>query len=148
MKTWRHGGRARATAAGTACLLLACCALGPQSADVIFGGKARSETTAPVPAPASGRDGIYTGSAVEANGQVTCSSPLSISNFRVEGNTVRFGGFSGPIAPDGTVMLPFDSAWLTGRFVGQTFNGTIETNVGIGLPRDCTYRIAARRVAG
>lgn len=149
MRTSRHDLRARGVAAGAACLLLAGCAtLGPQSADVIFGGEARSVTTAPAPVPANGRDGIYTGSATEANGQVTCPTPLSISNFRVEGNTLRFGGFSGPIAPDDTVMLPFSGAWLTGRFVGETFSGHIETTGGIALPRDCSYRVAVQRTAG
>jgi hypothetical protein len=146
MKTSRHGGSACAFAAGAACLLLIGC--GPQSADVIFGGEARSETAPPVPAPANGRDGVYTGSAVEANGQVTCPTPLTISNFRVEGNMLRFGGFSGPIAPDGTVMIPFDSAWLTGRFIGQAFSGAIVTDISVGLPRECTYRVAVRRVSG
>ena len=146
MRNSRHGARGRAIAAATTCLLLFGC--GPQSADVIFGGEARSDTATPVPAPANVLDGIYTGSAVEANGQVTCPTPLSVSNFRVEGNTLRFGGFSGSIARDGTVLLPFDGAWLTGRLVGETFSGTIETASRVGLPRDCTYRIAVRRMVG
>jgi hypothetical protein len=145
MKTSRYSARARRIAAGAACVLLSGCAFGQQSADVIFGGTERS---ASAPTPGNGFDGLYTGSAVEANGQVTCPTPLSISNFRVEGNTMHFGGFAGPIAPDATVLLPFSGAWLRGRFDGPTFNGYIDTESGIGLPRDCTYRIAVRRAAG
>lgn len=59
------------------------------------------------------------------NGDVYCPSPLSISNFQVEGNTVHFGGFSGPISADGTVMIPFSSTSLTGRFEGPAFSGHI-----------------------
>jgi hypothetical protein len=146
MTNSRHGARACEITAGAACLLLFGCAFGPQSADVIFGGEARSQTAAP--APANGRDGVYTGSATEANGQVTCPTPLSVSNFRVEGDTLRFGGFDGHIASDGTVTLPFSGAWLTGRFDGQTFSGHVETTNSIALPRDCSYRVAVQRSAG
>jgi len=145
MRNSRHAGRARGIVAGSACLLLFGC--GPQSADVIFGGTARSES-APVPAPGNGFDGLYTGSAAEANGEVTCPTPLAISNFRVEGNTMHFGGYNGPIAPDGTVTIPFSGTWLRGRFTSQTFTGNIDTGYTRALPRDCVYRIAVRRLGG
>ena len=139
---------ARAIGAGFACLLVWGCASGPPSADVQFGGVSRPADE-PLPAdPPGSLDGLYTGTASETDDVFQCLSPLNISNFQVEQGRVRFGGFRGPIAPDGTVSIPFGGSWLFGRFQGSEFNGRVDTTNSIQLAAGCSYAISARRVGG
>jgi len=139
----------RSSLAAAACLLLFGCALPPTSADVGFGG---SSTPSAVPAPAgpgSARDGIYVGTAdLVVNGFLGgCRSPMSITAFRVDGNTLRFGGFRATITADGTVpMTTFRGMWFAGRFEGQTFVGNVDGGEDYGRMFDgCTYAISVVR---
>ena len=137
-----------ATAAAVAALLAACTQ--PPSADVMFGGVPRSAGALPPAAP--GLDGLYVGSAdVEVNGNLACPDRMPITNFEVIGDTVRFGAFAGPIAPDGTVSLRAQGMVFNGRFIGSEFDGHIDTTSGpefIMRPlRTCLYAIRVHRLS-
>ena len=140
----------KSLAAAAICVLLAGCASIPMSADAAFGGN-------PTPgAIASGgatdtRDGVYVGTAdVLVNGGYRCRTPMSISNFRVDGDTVRFGGFRGTIAADGSVpQTVFRGMWFTGRFDGPNFVGHVNAfDDSTTLLNACTFAISVTRQTG
>jgi hypothetical protein len=131
--------------AGMLAVLLFACA--PPSADVMLGGLA---TPSPVPpGPPGSPDGLYTGTADDIGGG--CIQTMPISNFRVEGNVLRFGRFRGPVAPDGSVALLAAGMTLNGHFQGDTFTGRLDTDDDLGIYvrplRLCLYAIKVRRVA-
>jgi hypothetical protein len=132
--------------AGALALLLFGCAQ-PPSADVMLGGSATP--VAVPPGPPGSPDGLYAGTANLILG--TCPQTMTISNFRVAGNVVRFGGFEGHVSPDGSVSLLFAGMVLNGRFQGDSFTGRVDTDNDLGIYvrplRDCLYAIAVRRVA-
>jgi hypothetical protein len=84
------------------------------------------------------------------NGNLVCPTTMSSTNFRVQGNQLRFAGFEGPIASDGTVNLLFQGMVLNGRFDGSSFDGHIDTTSGpdiIVRPlRTCLYAIRVHRL--
>ena len=90
-------------------------------------------------------------------GSVSCPPELTLKNFRVEGNQVRFGGFRGTIQPDGSVQIPNRDVWLTGRFAGTEFRGEFTQYGGRGRfgargggsnhADRCIYATALRREA-
>jgi hypothetical protein len=128
--------------------LLCGCALGPPSADVMFGGLPRPPGALPQPGGLMGHDGIYAGAAVaEEYGSTLCPSPMPISNLVVEGNILHFGGFRGPIIFDG-VWLRFAGMWLTGRFQGPTFFGYVDATASSTQLYGCFYAISAKRLGG
>ena len=133
--------------AGAAYLLLAGCSLASVSADVTLGGSAMP-AVAPTPGPANPHDGIYTGAAdVVVNGDLKCPSPMPITNFRVDGNVVRFGGFRAAIGADGSIgQTPFRGMWLSGRFDGAKFTGMLNADHDvIALLEGCIYAINVTR---
>jgi hypothetical protein len=137
--------------AGAICLLVVGCVSQPLSADVTFGGSAQPPAVVASSRPASSLDGIYVGSAdVEVNGNLVCPTTMTITNFRVEGTQVRFGGFEGPIASDGTVNLLFQGMVLNGRFVSSGFDGHVDTTSGPDVVvrplRTCLYAIRVHRL--
>ncbi len=78
------------------------------------------------PAPTQGsQDGVYSGTAVPVNtGGGLCTATERISDFRVEGGSVRWRSFRGRIANDRLRMV-HGNTWITGRFTGGRFNGQI-----------------------
>ena len=57
-------------------------------------------TTPPVPMEKVSRSGSYTGTAFPLEtGRGICVNTLTVSNFNVRGNAVRFGRFRGPSTP-------------------------------------------------
>ena len=139
-------GCAQWAAATALAMLLAGCA--PSSADVMMGGSA---TASPVPpGPPGSADGLYAG-AVDLIVGTACPQTMTISNFRVTGNEVRFGGFRGPVSPDGSVSLSYAGMLLNGRFQGDGFTGRIDTDNDLLIYArpltDCLYTITVRRAA-
>ena len=137
-----------AIAVGVAVLLCGC-VLGPPSADVMFGGVSRPVGAPMEPGPLIGYDGIYVGVAVaEEYGSNICPSPMPISNFRVQDSILQFGGFRGPIAFDGSVLLPFAGMWLTGGFQGPMYFGYVDAGASSTQLYGCFYAISVRRLGG
>ncbi len=134
-----HAITVRGLAAGAGLSLLFGCA--PLSGDTVWGGRIRP-ADAPLPnTPPGSRDGVYAGTAT--GGSI---SPLSITNFQVNSDRVDFGGFRGPILPDGTVDIVFNGAKLNGRFQDQTFSGHIDTYGSISQVRDSFYTVSLRKL--
>jgi hypothetical protein len=135
----RSSRRIGRLAAAAGCLLLFGCDLPPPSADVGFGGS-RTPPAAFPSAPGS-RDGVYVGTAdVVVNGDFMCPQHMSITNFRVEGDAIRFGGFHGTIVDGAVASTPFRGMWLTGRFEGPKFVGHIDAmGDAAGLFKSCIY---------
>jgi hypothetical protein len=130
-------------------VLLCGCALGPPSADVMFGGHPRPAGPPAQPGPPIGFDGMYAGIAVaEEYGSAICPSPMPIGNFEVEGNILRFGGFRGPVAFDGSVLLPFAGMWLAGSFQGPMFLGFADATASSTQLYGCFYAISVSRLGG
>jgi hypothetical protein len=141
---WKGGLCAIAVSAA---VLLCGCVLGPPSADVMFGGVSRSVGAPTQPGSPIGYDGIYVGVAVaEEYGINICPSPMPISNFQVAGNILRFGGFSGAVAFDGSVLLPFAGMWLVGGFQGPMFFGYVDAGASSTQLYGCFYAISVRRL--
>jgi len=101
--------------------------------------------TLPAPAQVVSRDGIYSGTAevLSTNGG-SCTSGMDVSNFRVHGNSVRFGQFRGTIAPDGGLQMVFRGTWIIGQFEGATFRGQVD-NRGGRNSAGCTFILTLDR---
>ena len=139
-------------------LLLGCAA--EQTTPAVSTPSASGAAPAPV-APTSASapgtfDGLYVGTAVSMRpGSVNCPPELTLKNFKVENNEVRFGGFRGAIQRDGSVRIPNRNVWLTGRFSGTQFRGEFTQFGGRGRSRTaasdhaerCIYATALRREA-
>jgi hypothetical protein len=101
--------------------------------------------SAPPPAQAVTRNGTYTGRAevlTTAGGQ--CDSGMNVDNFRVHGNSVRFGQFRGTIAPDGGLQMVFGGTWIIGQFEGATFRGQADFRSRWGAP-GCVFVLTLDR---
>jgi hypothetical protein len=99
-----------------------------------------------VPLTPVNRDGNYAGTAVPLDtGGGICISNQQVGNFRVRRNTVRYGGFSGRIAPDGGLQMVYGQDWIIGQFEGATFHGQLDLNGRFGAP-GCTYMLSLDRV--
>ena len=95
-------------------------------------------------------DGIYSGTARPlgtAGGR--CLADQTVTNFRVSGNSVRWGGFRGNIDRNGGVQITHGRDWLYGEFIGTQFSGVLErTGIGgIGSRQNpgCSYRLLMQR---
>ncbi len=93
-----------------------------------------------LPAMPGGRDGIYSGVAVPldtAGGQ--CINNVTIDNFRVSGDQVRWTSFRGRIRGDALQMVQ-GNTWFMGQFDGNRFNGQISQQLRFGP--GCTFMVA------
>jgi hypothetical protein len=96
-----------------------------------------------LPTGAVGRSGTYAGYAdVMSTGGGMCLNDRTVTNFRVQGNTVNFGEFHGTIYPNGGLQMVSGNTWITGGFQGATFRGQITT----GGPMGCTFSLELDRV--
>jgi len=105
-----------------------------------------SAPTLPVPAQGAGRNGTYSGTAEllsTAGGMGT--SGMKVDNFKVRGNSVRFGQFHGTIAPDGGLQMVSDQTWIFGQFEGATFRGQVNGAGGRGEGPGCTFMLTLER---
>ena len=147
----RHPSPAQLAAAAAGVLLSGCNMESanppPDTALAVFGGGgpiAAGVSRAPGPF-----DGLYVGRAlIQVNPDFKCLKDLPVSGFRVDGNAVRFGGYSGTIQPDGTARLPYGPNLTTGVFTSDGFHGEILLYpVRIGYDVDaCTYRADLNRL--
>ena len=96
------------------------------------------------------RSGNYAGTAQPMNtGGGACIRPLRVTNFRVSGDSVRFGGFRGTIDSAGGLQMAHSEQWIVGQFEGTTFHGQLT------LPPqrrfrtigpDCSYVLSLDRI--
>jgi hypothetical protein len=97
------------------------------------------------PAPSGDRSGTYAGTAVPLEtGGGLCIANQPVSGFRVRGNSVRYRGFRGTIAPDGGVQMVYGQDWIFGQFEGPTFRGQLDLYGRFGAP-GCTYMFSLER---
>ena len=102
----------------------------------------------PPPAQSVNRNGTYSGTAVPLDtGGGICMSNQQVGNFRVRGNTVRYGGFRGRIQPDGGLQMVYGQNWIIGQFEGATFHGQLDLN-GRFNEQGCTYMLSLQRTGG
>jgi hypothetical protein len=101
--------------------------------------------TPPAPTQMVSRNGAYTGTAfpLETGGGL-CISTLTVSNFRVSGNAVRFGRFRGRIDSDNGLQMVNGDQWIIGQFEGSTFHGQFDVPGSFGAP-GCTYMLTLQR---
>jgi hypothetical protein len=114
---------------------------------VVFGG---GTPVAALPSTSPGPyDGLYTGAAtVEVNMNLACSKQIPLGGFRVDGGQVRFGGFRGPVRPDGSVLLQYGYSSMTGRFADGAFSGRVVLYPNLlNEEESCVYRTSLNRVA-
>ena len=106
------------------------------------------EPSPPAPLTLANRDGNYAGTAVPLDtGGGLCISNQRVGNFRVHGNSVRYGGFRGRIAQDGGLQMVYGQDWIIGQFEGATFHGQLDLNGRFNVP-GCTYMLNLARAAG
>jgi hypothetical protein len=99
-----------------------------------------------VPGSAVGRDGSYAGTAdVLMTDGGLCIVNQPVRNFRVRGDSVRYGGFRGRIAPDGGLQMAYGEDWIVGQFDGATFHGQLDQQGRFESP-GCTYMLNLQRV--
>jgi hypothetical protein len=94
-------------------------------------------------------DGVYSGIASPLGaGGGRCLTDQKITDFRVSGNSVRWGGFRGTIDRSRGVQIPYGGDWLFGEFIGTQFSGVLQ-RTGTGSSRTmrpgCTYRLLLQR---
>ncbi len=131
MVSWRNG------------LLAACAALtlcgcektfdtntGKTSAVTVTlpGAPPRTLGEAPPPPPSGPVElppsGLYAGHGQSLNNPGgRCRSTIVVRNWRVNGDSVRFGPFTGRIQPDGTLRMRAGGRTIMGRFDGVRFTG-------------------------
>lgn len=97
------------------------------------------------PAPTQGsQDGVYSGTAFPVNtGGGLCTTTERISDFRVEGGSVRWRSFRGRITNDRLRMV-HGNTWITGQFTGDRFNGQIIKSHP-SATRKCTFTMTLER---
>jgi hypothetical protein len=87
----------------------------------------------PPPANVGDRNGTYSGTASPlSTGGGACLTNQSVSGFRVDGNSVRWGRFHGTISRDNGLQMVNGNTWVFGQFVGTRFDGQISTTRGSG----------------
>ena len=101
--------------------------------------------TPPVPMEMVSRSGSYTGTAfpLETGGGL-CINTLTVSNFNVRGNAVRFGRFRGNIDANNGLQMVNGNQWIIGQFEGATFHGQMDVPRGWNAP-SCTYMLTLQR---
>jgi hypothetical protein len=104
------------------------------------------ETASPPPPAYSGnRNGTYSGRAeVLTTAGGVCDNGMNVDNFKVYGNSVRFGQFRGTIAPDGGLQMVFGGTWIIGQFEGATFRGQADFRGRWGAP-GCVFALTLDR---
>jgi hypothetical protein len=99
----------------------------------------------PVPTQQVNRDGSYVGTAEPLQtGGGQCIATRQVSGFRVQGNSVRFGGFRGTIGANNGVQMVYGQDWIFGQFDGPTFRGQIDLRGRFDSP-GCTYELTLQR---
>jgi len=102
-------------------------------------------TTPPVPMEKVSRSGSYTGTAFPLEtGRGICVNTLTVSNFNVRGNAVRFGRFRGAIDANDGLQMVNGNQWIIGQFEGATFHGQLDAPRGWNAP-GCTYLLTLQR---
>ncbi len=100
----------------------------------------------PVPGQGASRNGTYSGTAeLLSTAGGMCTSGMKVDNFKVRGNSVRFGQFHGTIAPDGGLQMVSDQTWIFGQFEGATFRGQVNGAGGRGGGPGCTFMLTLER---
>lgn len=104
---------------------------------------ANPDDSRPVPAQGSW-DGVYSGSAFPVNtGGGICIRKERISDFRVEGDSVRWRAFRGRIRNNNLRMV-HGNTWIIGQFTGDRFNGQVIMSGRFGAPQ-CTFAMTLDR---
>jgi hypothetical protein len=99
----------------------------------------------PPPAQTGNRNGTYSGRAeVLTTAGGICDKGMNVDNFKVHGNSVRFGQFRGTIAPDGGLQMVFGGTWIIGQFEGATFRGQADFRGRRGSP-GCVFVLTLDR---
>jgi len=101
----------------------------------------------PLPAPVAylgpPQSGQYFGSGRVTNDLLgECQSTIRISNWTVNGSSVRFGAFEGTIRPDGSLSMQARQTYIDGHFNGSVFQGRVWRGLGGG----CQYLITVQPV--
>lgn len=92
-----------------------------------------------VPAQPINRNGTYSGRAdVLSTAGGMCLNGMNVSNFKVSGNSVRFGRFRGTIAQDDGLQMVYRGTWIVGQFEGDTFVGQVDGAGNWDTP-GCTF---------
>ena len=85
-----------------------------------------AQASPPAATAAAPRSGRYAGiGTLIANpgARSGCRATVTITNFVVSGNQVVFGGFRGVIDPGGQLDMQAGHRFVSGRFVGERFEG-------------------------
>ena len=91
------------------------------------------------------RSGVYGGIAVPlSTGGGICLANQTITGFKVNGNSVRWGRFRGTIAADNGLQMVNGDTWVFGQFVGDRFDGQISTTSRLSGP-GCSFRMSLER---
>lgn len=124
-------------------LLLAACAPNVGAPQISFEtelGSAQQSMSGPGSNPrTTNLSGLYTGMGrVSRNPGGTCPVNEPVSNFRVQGDRVVYGQFSGQIAENGSIQMEQGRVWVVGQFNGPHFEGRY-------IMPACTYMISMDR---
>jgi hypothetical protein len=93
---------------------------------------------APPPAPPAPAQGRYIGRTAVAYGGIDrACNPLTLTDFTVHGNVLRFGHFVGRIQPDGAVYMQAGQNYIEGHFIGSHFQGYYWSP-----PPNCTFDLS------
>jgi hypothetical protein len=95
---------------------------------VISAGPAALGRPETLPPPAADLTGLYSGQAINtyAGGLGTHCTDIQINrSFVVKGRHASFFAFRGTIAPDGRLAMQAGDRWISGRFIGRTFQGEL-----------------------
>nr|WP_294546778.1 hypothetical protein [uncultured Rhodopila sp.] len=105
------------------------------------------EPNRPPAAAVGDRSGIYGGTAVPLNtGGGLCIANQTISGFKVDGNSVRWGRFRGTIAADNGLQMVNGNTSVFGRFVGDRFEGQMSTTRRASGP-GCSFMMSLERTS-
>jgi hypothetical protein len=125
-------GQASAAVAGVLCALLASCSgtaptvlldtpagvtpiytLPPAMPGGLVGPPPGLNNQPPPPVRRGDLSGAYAGTAVPLDtGGGLCIQNQHVFGFRVRGNSVRYGGFRGTVAPGGSVQMAYGRDWI------------------------------------
>jgi hypothetical protein len=93
-------------------------------------------------------DGVYSGIAsLLSTGGGNCLTNQKVTNFRVSGNSVHWGGFRGTIDRNRGVQIAYGGDWLFGEFIGTQFSGVLQRTGNLRHRNPaCYYRLLLQRV--
>lgn len=72
-----------------------------------------------------------------------CVTNQRVNDFRVDGNSVRWGRFRGTVSPDNRLQMVQGNTWVFGQFAGTRFEGQISTRGPSGP--GCTLAMTLER---